>query len=162
MKKNPPPPIKTDDYVYRGITLNKDAYNKLIKDFTNRNEVKLPMQSSSLNLGVALGFAAGDRQNHIIFKCKSDCNKLNGYYLPSGNTTSHAYDSEQEILMTSNQKYTINKIEENQTNDRGNIKFTTIEMTQNCLQKEDVENSEADYTNDEFYKYIFQYKPRKN
>ena len=34
-------------------------------------------------------------------------------------------------------------------------------MTQNCLQKEDVENSEADYTNDEFYKYIFQYKPRK-
>ena len=51
LKKNPPPPIKTDDFVYRGITLHKEAYNKLINHFTNRNEVKLPMQSFTLNLG---------------------------------------------------------------------------------------------------------------
>lgn len=169
LKQNPPPPIETDEFVYRGISITQKAYNKLIEDFKNTKTIKFPIQSFSTHLGIAIGFTDGGSAKPVMFRIKSQCSKLKGYYLNSAKKAVKngknifGYERENEVVFPSNQKYVIDKIHYTKfkspfttTKD-----YTVIDMIQKCSANEAEENDVLDLTNDKFYQLIMAYKPKR-
>ncbi len=169
LKKNPPPPIETDEFVYRGVSISQKAYNKLINDFNNPKTIKFPIQSFTTHLDIAIQFTDGGKAKPVMFRIKSQCSKLKGYYLNSAKKAAKngknifGYDKENEILFSSNQKYVVDKIHKTKfyVGEHGEKDYTVIDMIQKCSTNEAEENNVLDLTDDKFYQAIMAYKPKK-
>ena len=172
LKHIPPPPIETKEPVYRGMILSKKDYVKILEDFNNKKNVKLPIGSFTTFFDTATKFA--NPQSHpvadethknysVVFRVKSECDKLNGFSMNSNivskkiRDTVKKYSDEHEVLMASNQKYKVDKI--------NYVKFSDdlspaksmafIDLVQKCSKSEGVDD-DLDFTKDEFYKNLFQ------
>jgi hypothetical protein len=172
LKKNPPPPIQTKEPVYRGIIVSKKEYLKLLEDFNNKKNIKLPIGSFTTFFDTATQFAnpiehpvvdESNKPYSVVFRVKSECDKLNAFSMNSNIVSKRlrgiakVYSDEHEILMSSNQKYKVDKINYVKFSDK--ISFAKsmafIDLVQKCAKNEGVDD-DIDFTNDEFYKNIFQ------
>ena len=167
------PKFETTEPIYRGISLNKKDLDKMLNDFSKNSNIKIPIGSFSTSLDVSTQFATDtdDKQFSVIFRVKSQCNKINGLFLNShGEANNHrlkeltrVFGYEHEILMPSNQKYNIDKI--------NNISFdelydnvnsmTIVDLIQECSQDENFDDNLSDLSDTTFYKQIFQTHQRK-
>jgi hypothetical protein len=168
----PPPPIETKEPVYRGMIVSKKDYLKILEDFNNKKNIKLPISSFTTFFDTATQFAnpqshpvadENHKQYSVVFRVKSECGKLNAFCMNSNivskkiKDTVKQFSDEHEILMASNQKYKVDKI--------NYVKFTDdlspaksmafIDLVQKCTKNEDVDD-DMDLTNDEFYKNLLQ------
>jgi hypothetical protein len=145
----------------------------MLNDFSKNSNIKIPIGSFSTSLDVSTQFATDtdDKQFSVIFRVKSQCNKINGLFLNShGEANNHrlkeltrVFGYEHEILMPSNQKYNIDKI--------NNISFdelydnvnsmTIVDLIQECSQDENFDDNLSDLSDTTFYKQIFQTHQRK-
>jgi len=172
LKINPPPPIETKEPVYRGMILSKKDYVKILEDFNNKKNVKLPIGSFTTFLDTATQFAnpashpVAD-ENHknysVVFRVKSECDKLNGFAMNSNivskniKDTAKEFSDEHEVLMASNQKYKVDKINYVKFSDEFSPakSMAFIDLVQKCAKNERIDD-DMDLTKDEFYKNIFQ------
>jgi hypothetical protein len=162
--KNPPPPIETSEKIFRGKIIYKKDLEKLIKTFNTKQEIKLPIRSFSTDLKIVYNLfnMLNDLDENlpqcaVVMSVKSECNKLNGIYLPAMLPMKNSFSDEKEVLMPSNQIFKVNKIH--------NIEFTksknynsliVIDLIQKCNKNEDIENHILDLTNDEFIQNLLQ------
>ncbi len=171
-KKHTPPPIETKEPVYRGIIVSKKEYLKLLEDFNNKKNIKLPISSFTTSFESATNFAnpiehpvvnTSNKPYSVVFRVKSECDKLNGFSMNSNIVSKRlrdmveAFSHEQEVLMPSNQKYKVDKINYVKFSDKKSFakSMAFIDLVQKCAKNEAIEN-DMDLTNDEFYKNIFQ------
>jgi hypothetical protein len=171
-KKNPPPPIETKEPIYRGIIVSKKEYLKLLEDFNNKKNIKLPIGSFTTFFDTATQFAnpiehpvidESHKPYSVVFRVKSECDRLNAFSMNSNIVSKRlrgiakVYSDEHEVLMPSNQKYKVDKINYVKFSDK--ISFAKsmvfIDLIQKCAKNEGVDD-DTDLTNDEFYKNIFQ------
>jgi hypothetical protein len=171
-KKNPPPPIETKEPIYRGIIVSKKEYLKLLEDFNNKKNIKLPIGSFTTFFDTATQFAnpiehpvidESHKPYSVVFRVKSECDRLNAFSMNSNIVSKRlrgiakVYSDEHEVLMPSNQKYKVDKINYVKFSDK--ISFAKsmafIDLVQKCAKNEVIED-DVDLTNDEFYKNIFQ------
>lgn len=172
LKKNPPPPIQTKEPVYRGIIVSKKEYLKLLEDFNNKKNIKLPIGSFTTFFDTATQFAnpiehpvvnESNKPYSVVFRVKSECDKLNAFSMNSNIVSKRlrgiakVYSDEHEILMPSNQKYKVDKINYVKFSDKKSFakSMAFIDLVQTCAKNEAIED-DMDLTNDEFYKNIFQ------
>ena len=172
LKHIPPPPIETKEPVYRGMILSKKDYVKILEDFNNKKNVKLPIGSFTTFFDTATKFA--NPQSHpvadethksysVVFRVKSECDKLNGFCMNSNIVSKEIrdivkkYSDEHEVLMPSNQKYKVDKINYVKFSDEFSAakSMAFIDLVQKCAKNEAVDD-DLDFTKDEFYKNIFQ------
>ena len=172
LKKYQPPPIETNEPVYRGIIVSKKEYLKLLEDFNNKKNIKLPIGSFTTFFDTATKFAnpiehpvidESHKPYSVVFRVKSECDRLNAFSMNSNivskqlKAVAKKYSDEHEILMPSNQKYKVDKINYVKFSDK--ISFAKsmafIDLVQKCAKNEGVDDA-LDLTNDEFYKNIFQ------
>ena len=172
LKKYQPPPIETNEPVYRGIIVSKKEYLKLLEDFNNKKNIKLPIGSFTTFFDTATKFAnpiehpvidESHKPYSVVFRVKSECDRLNAFSMNSNivskqlKAVAKKYSDEHEILMPSNQKYKVDKINYIKFSDK--ISFAKsmafIDLVQKCAKNEAIED-DIDLTNDEFYKNIFQ------
>ena len=172
LKKYQPPPIETNEPVYRGIIVSKKEYLKLLEDFNNKKNIKLPIGSFTTFFDTATKFAnpiehpvidESHKPYSVVFRVKSECDRLNAFSMNSNivskqlKAVAKKYSDEHEILMPSNQKYKVDKINYIKFSDK--ISFAKsmafIDLVQKCAKNEAIED-DMDLTNDEFYKNIFQ------
>jgi hypothetical protein len=175
LKNHPPPPIETKEPIYRGIILSKKEYTKLLEDFNNKKNIKLPISSFTTSFETAADFAnpiehplmikTGDKPYSVVFRVKSECDKLNAFSMNSNiasirlklNGLVQSFSHEHEVLMPSNQKYKVDKINYVKFSDKKSFakSMAFIDLVQTCTQNEAIED-DVDLTNDEFYTNIFQ------
>jgi len=175
LKNHPPPPIETKEPIYRGIILSKKEYLKLLEDFNNKKNIKLPISSFTTSFETAADFAnpiehplmikTGDKPYSVVFRVKSECDKLNAFSMNSNiasirlklNGLVQSFSHEHEVLMPSNQKYKVDKINYVKFSDKKSFakSMAFIDLVQTCAKNEAIED-DMDLTNDEFYKNIFQ------
>ena len=173
LKNYPPPPIETKEPIYRGIILSKKEYTKLLEDFNNKKNIKLPISSFTTSFETATDFAnpiehplmikTGDKPYSVVFRVKSECDKLNAFSMNSNIASkrlkpySESFSHESEVLMPSNQKYKVDKINYVKFSDKKSFakSMAFIDLIQKCTQNEEIEG-DVDLTNDEFYTNIFQ------
>jgi hypothetical protein len=173
LKNHPPPPIETKEPIYRGIILSKKEYTKLLEDFNNKKNIKLPISSFTTSFETAADFAnpiehplmikTGDKPYSVVFRVKSECDKLNAFSMNSNIVSkrlkpySESFSHEHEVLMSSNQKYKVDKINYVKFSDKKSFakSMAFIDLVQKCAKNEAIED-DIDLTNDEFYKNIFQ------
>jgi hypothetical protein len=173
LKNYPPPPIETKEHIYRGIIVSKSEYSKLLEDFNNKKNIKLPISSFTTSFETAADFAnpiehplmikTGDKPYSVVFRVKSECDKLNAFSMNSNIASKRLKDTvkdfshESEILMPSNQKYKVDKINYVKFSDKKSFakSMAFIDLVQTCAKNEAIED-DMDLTNDEFYKNIFQ------
>jgi len=172
LKHIPPPPIETKEPVYRGMIVSKKDYLKILEDFNNKKNVKLPIGSFTTFFDTATDFA--NPQSHpvadethknysVVFRVKSECDKLNGFTMNSNivskgiKDTVKEFSDEHEVLMASNQKYKVDKINYVKFSDEFSPakSMAFIDLVQKCAKNEGVDD-DLDFTKDEFYKNIFQ------
>jgi hypothetical protein len=179
LKNYPPPPIETKEPIYRGIILSKKEYLKLLEDFNNKKNIKLPISSFTTSFETAADFAnpiehplmikTGDKPYSVVFRVKSECDKLNAFSMNSNiaskrlKSYSESFSNEHEVLMSSNQKYKVDKINYVKFSDKKSFakSMAFIDLIQKCAKNEVIEN-DMDLTNDEFYTNIFQTHMRLN
>jgi hypothetical protein len=173
LKNNPPPPIETKEPIYRGIIVSKKEYAKLLEDFNNKKNIKLPISSFTTSFETAANFAnpiehplmlkTSDKPYSVVFRVKSECDKLNAFSMNSNIVSKQLKDTvkdfshESEILMPSNQKYKVDKINYVKFSDKKSFakSMAFIDLVQTCSKNEVIED-DVDLTNDEFYTNIFQ------
>jgi hypothetical protein len=172
LKNIPPPPIETKEPVYRGMIVPKKDYLKILEDFNNKKNVKLPIGSFTTFLDTATQFANPKShpvadENHknysVVFRVKSECDKLNGFSMNSNivskkiRNTVKEFSDEHEVLMASNQKYKVDKINYVKFSDEFSPakSMTFIDLVQKCAKNEGVDD-DLDFTKDEFYKNLLQ------
>jgi hypothetical protein len=175
LKKNEGFTIPTKDYVQRGIAVSKKVADKILKDFSNPKTVKLPISSFSLKLGTALQFAVdrdnyNDSKNHsVIFRVKSECGNLKAYnmnanmgWVKKGKEYFSEYAHEMEVLMPSNQRYVVEKINRYKFNAEDEVRSSTIiHLIQKCGKFEGVETENLlDLSEDKFYEAVFTIRNR--
>lgn len=168
--------IPTKEYVQRGIAVSKKVADKILKDFSNPKTVKLPISSFSLKLHTALQFSV-DRdsydippKNHsVIFRVKSECGNLkaynmnaNMYWVKKGKEYFGEYAPEMEVLMPSNQRYVVEKINRYKFNAEDEVQSSTvIHLIQKCGKFEGVETENLlDLSDDKFYQTVFTIRNR--
>jgi hypothetical protein len=179
LKNYPPPPIETKEPIYRGIILSKKEYTKLLEDFNNKKNIKLPISSFTTSFETAADFAnpiehplmikTSDKPYSVVFRVKSECDKLNAFSMNSNIVSkrlkpySESFSHEHEVLMSSNQKYKVDKINYVKFSDKKSFakSMAFIDLVQVCTQNEAIED-DMDLTNDEFYTNIFQTQMRIN
>jgi hypothetical protein len=171
-KKHTPPPIETKEPIYRGIIVSKKQYLKLLEDFNNKKNIKLPIGSFTTFFDTATQFAnpighpvvdESNKPYSVIFRVKSECDKLTAFSMNSNIASKRlkgvakVYSDEHEILMPSNQKYKVDKINYVKFSDKVSFakSMAFIDLVQKCAKNEAIED-DVDLTNDEFYKNIFQ------
>ena len=175
LKKHEGFTIPTKEYIQRGIAVSKKVADKILKDFSNPKTVKLPISSFSLKLGTALQFAV-DRdeynvpKNHsVIFRVKSECGNLKAYnmnanmgWVKKGKDYFSEYAHEMEVLMPSNQRYVVEKINRYKFNAEDEVKSSTvIHLIQKCGKFEAVETENLlDLSDDKFYEAVFTIRNR--
>ena len=172
LKNYPPPPIETKEPIYRGIILSKKEYTKLLEDFNNKKNIKLPIGSFTTFFDTATKFAnpiehpvidESHKPYSVVFRVKSECDRLNAFSMNSNivskqlKAVAKKYSDEHEILMPSNQKYKVDKINYVKFSDKKSFdkSMAFIDLIQTCTQNEAIED-DMDLTNDEFYTNIFQ------
>ena len=172
LKINPPPPIETKEPVYRGMILSKKDYVKILEDFNNKKNVKLPIGSFTTFFDTATQFANPEshpvadethKNYSVVFRVKSECDKLNGFAMNSNilykniRDTAKQFSDEHEVLMASNQKYKVDKINYVKFSDKFSPakSMAFIDLVQKCAKNEEVDD-DLDFTKDEFYKNLFQ------
>jgi hypothetical protein len=172
LKKYQPPPIETNEPVYRGIIVSKKEYLKLLEDFNNKKNIKLPIGSFTTFFDTATKFAnpiehpvidESHKPYSVVFRVKSECDRLNAFSMNSNivskqlKAVAKKYSDEHEILMPSNQKYKVDKINYVKFSDKKSFakSMAFIDLVQTCAKNEAIED-DMDLTNDEFYKNIFQ------
>jgi hypothetical protein len=172
LKKYQPPPIETNEPVYRGIIVSKKEYLKLLEDFNNKKNIKLPIGSFTTFFDTATKFAnpiehpvidESHKPYSVVFRVKSECDRLNAFSMNSNivskqlKAVAKKYSDEHEILMPSNQKYKVDKINYVKFSDKKSFakSMAFIDLVQKCAKNEAIEY-DMDLTNDEFYKNIFQ------
>jgi hypothetical protein len=172
LKKYQPPPIETNEQVYRGIILSKKEYTKLLEDFNNKKNIKLPIGSFTTFFDTATKFAnpiehpvidESHKPYSVVFRVKSECDRLNAFSMNSNIVSKQLkavvkkYSDEHEVLMPSNQKYKVDKINYVKFSDKKSFakSMAFIDLVQKCAKNEAIED-DIDFTNDEFYKNIFQ------
>jgi hypothetical protein len=173
LKNYPPPPIETKEPIYRGIIVSKKEYLKLLEDFNNKKNIKLPISSFTTSFETATDFAnpiehplmikTGDKPYSVVFRVKSECDKLNAFSMNSNIASkrlkpySESFSHESEVLMPSNQKYKVDKINYVKFSDKKSFakSMVFIDLVQKCAKNEAIED-DVDLTNDEFYTNIFQ------
>jgi hypothetical protein len=172
LKKYQPPPIETNEPVYRGIIVSKKEYLKLLEDFNNKKNIKLPIGSFTTFFDTATKFAnpiehpvidESHKPYSVVFRVKSECDRLNAFSMNSNIVSKQLkavvkkYSDEHEILMPSNQKYKVDKINYVKFSDK--ISFAKsmafIDLVQKCSKNEGVDD-DMDLTNDKFYVDLFQ------
>lgn len=171
-KKYPPPPIETKEPVYRGMIISKSEYLKILEDFNNKKNIKLPISSFTTFFDTATQFANPakhpvadeNRKNYsVVFRVKSECDKLNAFSMNSNvvskelRSTVKKYSDEHEVLMPSNQKYKVDKIHYVKFSDELSSakSMAFIDLVQKCSKNEGVDD-DMDLTNDKFYVDLFQ------
>jgi hypothetical protein len=172
LKKYQPPPIETNEPVYRGIIVSKKEYVKLLEDFNNKKNIKLPIGSFTTFFDTATQFAnpiehpvvtTSNRPYSVVFRVKSECDKLNAFSMNSNIASkglrgiAKVFSDEHEVLMSSNQKYKVDKINYVKFSDKYSFakSMAFIDLVQKCAKNEAIED-DVDLTNDEFYTNIFQ------
>jgi hypothetical protein len=172
LKNYPPPPIETKEHIYRGIIVSKSEYSKLLEDFNNKKNIKLPIGSFTTFFDTATKFAnpiehpvidESHKPYSVVFRVKSECDMLNAFSMNSNivskqlKAVAKKYSDEHEILMPSNQKYKVDKINYVKFSDKKSFakSMAFIDLVQKCAKNEAIED-DMDLTNDEFYKNIFQ------
>jgi len=172
LKHIPPPPIETKEPVYRGMILSKKDYVKILEDFNNKKNVKLPIGSFTTFFDTATKFAnphfhpvadETHKNYSVVFRVKSECDKLNGFSMNSNivskkiRDTVKKYSDEHEVLMASNQKYKVDKINYVKFSDKFSPakSMAFIDLVQKCAKNEGVDD-DLDFTKDEFYKNLLQ------
>jgi hypothetical protein len=172
LKNIPPPPIETKEPVYRGMIVSKKDYLKILEDFNNKKNVKLPIGSFTTFFDTATQFANPEShpvadENHknysVVFRVKSECGKLNGFSMNSNivskriKDTVKEFSDEHEVLMASNQKYKVDKINYVKFSDEFSPakSMAFIDLVQKCAKNEGVDD-DLDFTKDEFYKNLLQ------
>jgi len=177
LKKHEGFTIPTKDYIQRGIAVSKKVRDKILEDFSNPKTVKLPISSFSLKLGTALQFSVdreegifGKKNHSVIFRVKSECGNLKAYnmnanmgWVKKGKEHFGEYAHEMEILMPSNQRYVVEKINRYKFNVEDETKSTTvIHLIQKCGKFESVETENLlDLSEDKFYEAVFTIRNRK-
>jgi hypothetical protein len=168
----PPPPIETKEPVYRGMIVSKKDYLKILEDFNNKKTIKLPIGSFTTFFDTATQFAnpethpvvdESNKKYSVVFRVKSECDKLNGFVMNSNIVSKKIknivkeFSDEHEILMVSYQKYKVDKINYVKFSDEfsPSKSMVFIDLIQKCAKNEAIED-DIDLTNDEFYKNIFQ------
>lgn len=167
--------IPTKEYVQRGIAVSKKVADKILKDFSNPKTIKLPIGSFSMKLATALQFAV-DRdaynvpKNHsVIFRVKSECGNLKAYnmnanihWIKKGKEYFGDYEHEMEVLMPSNQRYVVEKINRYKFNAEDEVQSSTIiHLIQKCGKFEGVETENLlDLSDDKFYEAVFTIRNR--
>jgi hypothetical protein len=171
-KKHTPPPIETKEPVYRGIIVSKKEYTKLLEDFNNKKNIKLPIGSFTTFFDTATQFAnpiehpvidESHKPYSVVFRVKSECDRLNAFSMNSNIVSKRlrgiakVFSNEHEVLMPSNQKYKVDKINYVKFSDKKSFakSMAFIDLVQKCAKNEAIED-DIDLTNDEFYKNIFQ------
>jgi hypothetical protein len=171
-KKHTPPPIETKEPVYRGIIVSKKEYTKLLEDFNNKKNIKLPIGSFTTFFDTATQFAnpiehpvidESHKPYSVVFRVKSECDRLNAFSMNSNIVSKRlrgiakVFSNEHEVLMPSNQKYKVDKINYVKFSDKKSFakSMAFIDLVQKCAKNEVIED-DVDLTNDEFYKNIFQ------
>ena len=172
LKNYPPPPIETKEPIYRGIILSKKEYTKLLEDFNNKKNIKLPIGSFTTFFDTATQFAnpiehpvidESHKPYSVVFRVKSECDRLNAFSMNSNIVSKRlrgiakVFSNEHEVLMPSNQKYKVDKINYVKFSDKKSFakSMAFIDLVQKCAKNEVIED-DVDLTNDEFYKNIFQ------
>ena len=171
-KKHTPPPIETKEPIYRGIIVSKKEYLKLLEDFNNKKNIKLPIGSFTTFFDTATQFAnpiehpvidESHKPYSVVFRVKSECDRLNAFSMNSNIVSKRlrgiakVFSNEHEVLMPSNQKYKVDKINYVKFSDKKSFakSMAFIDLVQKCAKNEVIED-DVDLTNDEFYKNIFQ------
>ena len=172
LKNIPPPPIETKEPVYRGMIVSKKNYLKILEDFNNKKNIKLPIGSFTTFFDTATQFANPEshpvadethKNYSVIFRVKSECDRLNGFSMNSNivskkiRDTVKEFSDEHEVLMASNQKYKVDKINYVKFSDEFSPakSMTFIDLVQKCAKNEGVDD-DLDFTKDEFYKNLLQ------
>ena len=172
LKHIPPPPIETKEPVYRGMIVSKKDYLKILEDFNNKKNVKLPIGSFTTFLDTATQFSNPEshpvadethKNYSVVFRVKSECGKLNGFSMNSNivskriKDTVKEFSDEHEVLMASNQKYKVDKINYVKFSDEFSPakSMAFIDLVQKCAKNEGVDD-DLDFTKDEFYKNLLQ------
>ena len=146
MKDDPPPPIQTEQPVYRGMAMNGDDLKNFLSEFNNGSSVELPIGAFSFDSSVAGEFAdtqvshdyrpnaaMGDDAVHAVMMIvRGSSNSLNGLYMNGNgsreklNWQTQEYASQEEVLLPSGQ-YKISNVE---SKDHDGRKFITINLVQ--------------------------------
>jgi len=149
MKKNPPPPIKTKEPVYRGMAMNDADLKEFLTQFKGDSTVDFPISAFTFEPNQAAEYAdtqvsheyrpttwhaeKGDDAVHaVILRVNGSNDELNALYLNSNHQREKLewqtgeYYSEHEVLVPSGQ-YKIKNIE---SKDHDGRKFITIDLVQ--------------------------------
>ena len=171
-KKYPPPPIETKEPVYRGMIISKSEYLKILEDFNSKKNIKLPISSFTTFFDTATEFAnpakhpvadENSKNYSVVFRVKSECDRLNAFSMNSNvvskelRSTVKKYSIEHEVLMPSNQKYKVDKINYVKFSGKRSAaqSMAFIDLVQKCSKNEGVDD-DMDLTNDKFYMDLFQ------
>ena len=147
LKASPPPPIKTNA-LYRGMAMKPSEYSQFMKSFKEGNSVDLPISSFSLDAKVATGFSNNvnndnaliDKSNNqsVVIKVVNQKNEFNGFAMNANidnadRVSDNPFDAgfsswkeQHEVLMPSNNKYKVVKLETKQM--EGDRSFTVITL----------------------------------
>lgn len=171
-KKYPPPPIETKEPVYRGMIISKSEYLKILEDFNSKKNIKLPISSFTTFFDTATEFAnpakhpvadETSKNYSVVFRVKSECDRLNAFSMNSNvvskelRSTVKKYSIEHEVLMPSNQKYKVDKINYVKFSGKRSAaqSMAFIDLVQKCSKNEGADD-DMDLRNDKFYMDLFQ------
>lgn len=143
---DPPPPIKANA-LYRGMAMKPSELKKFLGSFSEGSTVNLPISSFSLDPSVATGFSNNVNNDNatiskannqsVMIKVVSKSNTFNGFGMnanidnvesPSDMSDFANWAQQTEVLMPSNNKYKVLKVETKKM-DKGRS-FTVITLEQ--------------------------------
>lgn len=167
LKSDPPPPIKAKA-LYRGMAMKPADLRKLLKTFSEGNEIELPISSFSIDPSVAAGFsnnvnndnATIDKSNNqsVLIKVVNSNNTFNGFSMNSNIGTADDskmqenfgnWEYQQEVLLPSNNKYKVVKTESKKMDGGRSVTIITLELigtkNEQIKLKELIESEEMDF-----------------
>ena len=151
MLKSEPPPVVHTNALYRGMAMKSSDYTKFMKSFKEGSNIDLPISSFSFDASTATEFANNvgnanslvDKANNqsIMMKVVNSTNTFNGFCMNANvdNVSAKNKDSmfgddfgswsgQHEVLLPSNNKYKVVKIEAKKMEGGRSLTIITLEQ----------------------------------
>jgi hypothetical protein len=173
LQRDPPPPIKTDLPLMRGMIMHEMDASKFLSNFKKGDEVKLPIGSYTFDSQIALDFADGSNTpnkqvdntgtHSIIIRITGEDEIIDGFCMNAnvGRVTerdrNHRFSNwalQHEVLLPSNQTYNVMNVDTKEL-DKGKS-LIILDLMQNRSSKDKLSEL-IDVTNSNILKKYLQY-----